>query len=152
MHLKPLKHLGVPKINENESNNAGRDKITLILPERAPKANASAKKANKEQCDKNTDCISDFCKLTETTTTNDGWGFVSGECAPKPASSGGARQKKSIKKKPVTHQRTKRKHTCKDGRIRTIYTTKGACRKDGKDYVMRKSKKTGKMRFEKEWA
>lgn len=56
-----------------------------------------------------------------------------------PAYSGG-RKKKSMK---ATHTRTKRTHVCKDGVKRTVYA------KNGKDYVMRKSKVTGAVRFEK---
>jgi hypothetical protein len=56
---------------------------------------------------------------------------------------GGARKKRVAKKAAATHKRTKRTHTGKDGVKRTVYT------KDGNDYVMRRSKTTGKTRYVK---
>ena len=53
------------------------------------------------------------------------------------ARTGGANQK------GVKYHKTTRKHTDKSGKTRTIYT------KDGKEYVQRRSKKTGKVRYEK---
>lgn len=68
-------------------------------------------------------------------------GAVKPQKAKKPSS----KPKQSKKpKQPTksTYTRTTRKHTDKSGKTRTIYT------KGGKEYVQRRSKKTGKVRYE----